>query len=218
MSSQRLGEAIELLRSVYGMSPSGLAEGAPGRWKTLLEVVAGTPGKDKDGESGIALTEPDAVLESPPEVVRDTLKRTGRDPRRAVALQALAGWWPGDLPQPEWCEAEVARRAELTGIRGIGPELVDRILLFVLGIRTMPLSRGPLRVVCRHGWCGMESEYEEWQHIFHQASEVSGTSLEKIVVLFNRVGRDHCGSQPRCDGCPLESLLPESGVCEPEGP
>ncbi|MDP7276202.1 MAG: hypothetical protein QF363_12045 [Planctomycetaceae bacterium] len=57
MSSQRLGEAIELLRSVYGMSPSGLAEGAPGRWKTLLEVVAGTPGKDKDGESGIALTD-----------------------------------------------------------------------------------------------------------------------------------------------------------------
>lgn len=216
MSSRRLGEAIELLQSAYGTNPSGLAELAPRRWRTLLDVVAGASGRGKADEPGIALSDPEAVLTAPLEVVGDALKRTGRDRRRAAALKALAAWWPGDVPQTTWCDSEVSRRAELTAIRGVGPELVDRILLFVLEMGTMPLSRGALRVVCRHGWCGMESEYEEWQHIFRQASEVAGTTLKETSVLFARVGRDHCGSRPRCDGCPLEPLLPEGGVYEPE--
>ena len=101
-------------------------------------------------------------------------------------------------------------------MRGVGHELVDRILLLVLEVSTMPLSRAALRVGCRHGWNGLESEYQEWQQLYRQAAEVAGATLSETDRLIRQVGRSHCGTRPKCDGCPLESLLPEGGPYEPE--
>jgi len=216
MSTQRLGEAIERLREAYGRSGAKQFDAVPRRFRTLLDVVAGTAKFNSDEMSSVALDRPDELVELPVEALREALKGTGRDPRRAGALQGLAGWWPGDEPADEWCEDHQQRRAELTAVRGVGHELADRILLLVLELPTMPLSRSAMRVGCRHGWSGLESEYDEWQYLFRQAAELADTPLEETDRLIKQVGQSHCGTQPNCHGCPLESLLPEGGPYEPE--
>ena len=216
MSTQRLGEAIKRLRAAYGVSGAGPAGQPPGCWTTLVDVVAGAAKPSIAGSSPVALDRPEQLVDLPVEVLQESLKTTGRDQRRGGALQALANWWPGDDPDESWCEDHERRRAELTAIRGVGHELVDRILLLVLGLPTMPLSRAALRVGCRHGWSGLESEYDEWQHLFRQAAQLADSPLPETWWLINQVGRLHCGSRPRCDGCPLEPLLPEGGPYEPE--
>jgi endonuclease III len=45
---------------------------------------------------------------------------------------------------------------------------------------------------------------------------VAGATLPETDRLIRQVGRSHCGTRPKCDGCPLESLLPEGGAYEPE--
>ena len=216
MSTQRLAEAIEKLRGAYGGLEAELAARPPRCWSTLVDVVAGGPKAKSSDSPRVPLDQPEQLVKLPVEALQEALKVTGRDQRRAGALQALANWWPGDDPDESWCEDHERRHRELTAIRGVGHELVDRILLLVLGLPAMPLSRAALRVGCRHGWSGLESEYDEWQHLFRQAAALAASSLPEVWWLINRVGRSHCGSRPRCDDCPLESLLPEGGPYEPE--
>ncbi|HAB13852.1 MAG TPA: hypothetical protein DCE47_19405 [Planctomycetaceae bacterium] len=216
MSTQRLAEAIEKLRGSYGGPEAEFAARPLRRWSTLVDVVAGEPKAKIPDSPRVPLDQPEPLLDLPVEALQEALKVTGRDQRRAGALQALANWWPGDDADESWCEDHERRRMELTAIRGVGHELVDRILLLVLGLPAMPLSRAALRVGCRHGWSGLESEYDEWQHLFRRAAELADSTLPEAWWLINRVGRSHCGSRPRCDGCPLEPLLPEGGPYEPE--
>lgn len=216
MSSEQLGEAIQRLRQADGGGDSGQVGMLPRRFRTLVDVVAG-PEKSGLGQgTANGLDRCDDVVELSIEALKQALKRSGRDARRAAALLGLARWWPGDEPDVDWCEDQTRRRAELTAVRGVGHELVDRILLLVLGVATMPLSRAALRVGCRHGWSGLESEYDEWQQLFRQGSEWANSSLEETDRLIRQVGRSHCRTRPNCVGCPLESLLPEGGPYEPE--
>ncbi len=101
-------------------------------------------------------------------------------------------------------------------IRGIGHEVVDRILLDVLGLRVIPISRAMMRVACRHGWAGLEWDYEEWQHLFLAAAERGDIGPSLAYRLLNHVGATHCRAQPDCGTCPLECLLPENGPYDPE--
>ena len=205
-----------MLREAYGRPETEQLDVVPRRFRTLVDVVAGTAKPNSADVSPVALDRPDELVDLPIEALQEALKGTGRDSRRAGALQGLAGWWPGDEPEENWCADHQQRRAELMAVRGVGHELVDRILLLVLQISTMPLSRSALRVACRHGWSGLESEYEEWQHLFRQAAELADSRLEETDRLIRQVGQAHCRTQPNCEGCPLEALLPEGGPYEPE--
>jgi endonuclease-3 related protein len=216
MSTERLGEAIRRLRLTCGKAESDAVAAVPRRFRTLVDVVAGTGSRTAEGPTVGQFDRPDELAELPVEVLKEALKQTGRDPRRATALQGLARWWPQDDPAKDWCNDHQRRREELTAVSGVGHELVDRILLLVLEVPTMPLSRAAIRVGCRHGWNGLESEYEEWQHLYQQAAEVAGESLSETDRLIRQVGQSHCGPRPKCDGCPLESLLPDAGPYEPE--
>ena len=216
MSTERLGEALQRLREVAEIGEQAQNVELPGRFSTLVDVVAGPEKFKPDGEEAIPLDRAEELVDLPLEVLQETVKKTGRDSRRAAALLGLAAWWPGDDPEEAWRDDHQRRREELTASRGIGHELVDRILLVVLAVPTMPLSRSALRIGCRHGWSGLESEYDEWQHLFGHSSEVSGIPLRQIDLLINWIGQSHCGPRPKCEGCPLEPLLPDGGPYEPE--
>ena len=216
MSTERLGEAIRRLRESCGDTESDTVPAVPRRFRTLVDVVAGPGTRTADDSPAGQFDRPDELAELSVEVLMEALRQTGREARRAAALLGLARWWPEDGPEQDWCDDHQRRRQELTAVRGVGHELVDRILLLVLEVSTMPLSRAALRVGCRHGWNGLESEYQEWQHLYRQAAEVAGATLPETDRLIRQVGRSHCGTRPKCDGCPLESLLPEGGPYEPE--
>lgn len=213
VSSQRLAEALQALRVAYGLPR---LPGVPRRWPTLVDVVAGEPSPVSARPSGLDLSLPEEVAAGPIELIRDALRETGRETRRAAVLPSLARWWPEDPTDDAWWEAGKTRQRELRSIKGVGLELVDRILVFVVGQAVMPLSRAAQRIVVRHGWGGLEVEYEEWQHLYQQAGQVAGIDLRMATSLIQLVGREFCRTSPMCDGCPLECLLPAGGPYEPD--
>lgn len=105
-------------------------------------------------------------------------------------------------------------REQLLGVNGIGAETADSIVLYA--------ARGPIfvvdsytqRVLKRHGWIEPEADYATTQSWFHDYLQAHEQLYNEFHALFVQVGKEHCRAKPRCEGCPLEPLLPEGGPCD----
>jgi endonuclease III related protein len=100
-------------------------------------------------------------------------------------------------------------REELLSLYGIGPETADSILLYALNKPVFVVDTYTRRIFHRHGWIHENATYEEMQEFFMQR-------LPKDVSLFNQfhafivyIGHFYCRKTPRCDACPIKSLLPK---------
>ena len=196
---------------------------ANGSWQTLVATVADL-GVSHDDTAALAIDE--SVLASPAETVAsnaETLaKALGRVPRAAqkgALLRSLAQWWVkrfGDETAPDWPRDLDSLREQLRRVRGVNLEMADRILLFVAGLPAFPVDRSTMRIVCRHGWLGPESEYDEWQSLLRRAADDAVSDPRDVSRWMGQIGHDHCGPQPKCSGCPLERLLPPGGAYEPD--
>jgi endonuclease-3 related protein len=143
-----------------------------------------------------------------------------RAANKAPVVLALAKWWLenfGDELSPEWNRDLEADRRELRQIRGLGPETVDRLLLFGAGRAVFPVDRGALRVAVRHGWLDLPVEDDDAQSLFRSATNGEVAALQSLARWLHRVGEAHCGRTPQCEGCPLEPHLPPEGPINPEG-
>lgn len=122
------------------------------------------------------------------------------DARASGSLAALARQEPAAL------------RAALLDVKGIGPETADSILLYALGIPVFVVDAYTRRVVERHRMIPHGATYESIRAHFEDR-------LPRDIPLWNdfhaqivAVGHHFCGTTPRCDGCPLEPLLPPGGA------
>jgi endonuclease-3 related protein len=138
---------------------------------------------------------------------------------KASVVQALAKWWlrtfSDELP-PTWNRDLEQDRRELRQIRGLGPETVDRLLLFGANRAVFPVDRGALRVSVRHGWLDLPVEDDEAQACFRSATDGDVAAMQELARWLHRVGETHCGRAPLCSGCPLEPLLPPGGPINPD--
>jgi endonuclease-3 related protein len=107
-------------------------------------------------------------------------------------------------------------REELLAVRGVGPETADAILLYAGEKPAFVVDTYAQRVLARHGWIDFDADY-------HMIQEHILSELPSDVRLYNeyhallvRVGKDHCKTAPKCEGCPLQELLPDGGPRTPE--
>jgi endonuclease-3 related protein len=106
-------------------------------------------------------------------------------------------------------------RAELLEIKGIGPETADSILLYAAGKASFVVDAYTYRVCVRHGWIEAEIDYEGLKEFFETALPEDAGLYNELHALLVRVGHEHCRRRPKCEGCPLEGMLPEGGPLEP---
>jgi endonuclease-3 related protein len=107
-------------------------------------------------------------------------------------------------------------RGELLTVTGIGRETADSILLYAGNLPFFVIDTYTHRVLARHGWIDFEADYDALQsHCTGQLPDDVETYNE-MHALVVELGKTYCHKkQPQCDGCPLEDLLPESGVEQP---
>ena len=107
-------------------------------------------------------------------------------------------------------------REQLLAVHGIGPETADAILLYALEKPVMVVDTYTHRVFARHGWISYDADYHQLQE--HLTSELPEDVqiYNELHALFVKVGKDYCRPTPRCDGCPLQELLPANGIVEAE--
>lgn len=100
-------------------------------------------------------------------------------------------------------------RRELLGIKGLGEETVDAILLYA-GRQPYFVADGyTRRVLARHGWLPPSAGYGEAQRFLHQHLPADPRLYGEFHALLVEAGKRHCRrSEARCAGCPLEPFLP----------
>jgi len=97
-------------------------------------------------------------------------------------------------------------RKMLLGIKGIGPETADSILLYALGKKVFVIDAYTRRIFSRLGLVSEQASYEQAQNFFEQ-------NLPKSVKLYNdyhaqivELGKTFCLKKPNCGNCPLKQL------------
>lgn len=105
-------------------------------------------------------------------------------------------------------------RTELLAINGIGPETADSILLYAGDLPSFVVDTYTQRVFKRHGWLPPVAGYHQTQRYFERRLPAEAPIYNEYHALLVHVGHHHCRKRPKCAGCPLECLLPKSGLVE----
>lgn len=104
------------------------------------------------------------------------------------------------------------RREDLLAVNGVGPETADAILLYAGGAPTFVVDAYKRRVMRRHGWGAPDAPYAQLQRWWERRLPRDPAVYNEAHALLVRVGVEHCKAPtPRCEGCPLECLLPRGG-------
>lgn len=179
-------------------------------WRNVERAIHNL--KEADGLSLAALVRmPDAELE---ELIRPAGYFRVKTRRLKSLLTRIDTDFDGDLDRLLSLPTSDLRQW-LLAVHGIGPETADSILLYAALRPVFVVDAYTARMVKRHGWLDMEADYHSLQTQFHEALPEDVPMFNEYHALIVRVGKEFCRPTPRCDGCPLESLLPGQGPCEP---
>ncbi|WP_372808696.1 endonuclease III domain-containing protein [Pontiella sp.] len=102
-----------------------------------------------------------------------------------------------------------ALRKELLSWKGVGPETADSILLYAAKRPAFVVDAYTKRVGSRHGWIGEKATYDEVARLFTDHLPGDVALFNEYHALIVRLCKEHCNTQPKCAGCPLEPLLPK---------
>ena len=102
-------------------------------------------------------------------------------------------------------DAELERlRPALLGVKGIGPETADSILLYALDKPTFVVDTYTFRILSRHGLILEACSYEELRQLFMEHLPPEVPVYQEYHALLVRLGKAWCRPQPRCPDCPVE--------------
>ncbi len=100
-------------------------------------------------------------------------------------------------------------RDQLLGIRGVGPETADSILLYALGKPTFVVDTYTHRIFSRHRLVPEESDYEGLRSFFMEGLPEEVPLFNEFHALIVRTGKTYCRKKaPLCGDCPLGDLEP----------
>ncbi len=102
-------------------------------------------------------------------------------------------------------------RKELLGVKGIGSETADSILLYAMGKLTFVVDAYTRRVLLRHcpppslgaGFMEKNADYEEIKGFFENNLPSKRGLYKDFHAQIVYVGKDFCRPRPKCAGCPL---------------
>ncbi|MHB1936193.1 MAG: base excision DNA repair protein [Acidobacteriaceae bacterium] len=219
-SEQQLRDMYNVLLAAYGARKWWPAD-------TAFEVVIGAfltqATAWKSVERSIAnlrqalLLTIEGIRQIPEEALREMIRPSGFVLRKAASIKTFVRFlderYGGSLDRmAKQPTAELS--AQLLALPGAGPETADAILLYALGHPVFVVDEYLRRVVTRHELLPANARYAELQALGDGA--IASATREETVrhanelhALIVEVGKRHCGTTPRCQGCPLQPFLPD---------
>jgi len=130
---------------------------------------------------------------------------------KAKRLHNFLTWFidrfDGDVESAKQLDAQ-SLRMELLGIKGIGPETADSILLYGLEKLIFVVDRYTCRILWRHHLLDEEIDYDYVQQLFSDALPGEVQIYNEYHALLVALGKNHCRPRPRCAACPLGEFTP----------
>ncbi len=152
------------------------------------------------------------------EKLRELIRPSGFVQRKAASIKAFVQFldehYGGSLEQ--LAEAHTTElRIQLLTLPGVGPETADAILLYALEHPVFVVDEYLRRVVTRHELLPANARYANLQSLGDGAiasptREETARHANELHALIVEVGKRHCGTTPRCEGCPLRPFLPDA--------
>jgi endonuclease-3 related protein len=97
-------------------------------------------------------------------------------------------------------------RRKLLGVRGIGPETADSILLYGLKKPIFVVDAYTKQILSRHGIISEKASYGEIQGLFMNHLPLDERLFNEYHALFVHLGKTLCKKLPKCDICPLKGI------------
>jgi endonuclease-3 related protein len=214
----RLGDYFDALFAAYG----------PQHWwpgRSRFEVIVGAVLTQntswKNVERAIAnlrsarLLSPIAIRDARPARLASCLRPSGYFRQKTKTLKAFVGFLfdqhQGSLNRLFGTPTE-SLREQLLGIRGIGPETADAILLYAGKHPVFVVDAYTRRILERHGLARPKSTYEQLRATLESAFPRDHQLFNEFHALIVRTGKYHCRkTNPECSTCPLAEFLPSAG-------
>jgi endonuclease-3 related protein len=100
-------------------------------------------------------------------------------------------------------------REKLLSVHGIGPETADSILLYAGNHPVFVVDAYTHRIFGRHGITEGKPDYEKVRAFIESSIPRQAELFNEFHALIVNTGKNWCRkSAPRCEECPLRSLLP----------
>jgi endonuclease-3 related protein len=167
-------------RAVANLKSRGFLEDSPESIKALLEL----PGKELE------------------ELIRPSVYFKQKAKRLSHLMSFLSdnlGSAPWKIPGPELA----GWRKRLLGLKGLGPETVDSILLYGFDLPVFVVDAYTRRMLARHGMIDGKASYDEIRLMFENALPPRSEIYNEYHALIVRLGKEHCRRSACCTGCPL---------------
>ncbi len=97
-------------------------------------------------------------------------------------------------------------RTKLLGVRGIGPETADSILLYGLKKPIFVVDAYTKRILSRHAIVSGNASYDEVQRLFMDHLPKDEKLFNEYHALLVHLGKTLCKKIPRCDRCPIRGV------------
>lgn len=158
------------------------------------------------------LLDPRRLSELPPAELAPLIRPAGYFNLKARRLHNfvafLMGNYAGDLDRM-FTEGTESLREKLLGVKGIGPETADSILLYAGGKASFVVDAYTKRIFTRHHVLSEEDDYHAIQEHFARHLPADAAVLGEFHALIVNVGKTWC--RPReaeCEQCPWKPYLP----------
>lgn len=124
--------------------------------------------------------------------------------RLSYLIKYLMERYKGDIERMKRVDTGKLRR-ELLGIKGIGPETADSILLYAFDRPVFVVDAYTRRVFSRHRYFEEGKNYEEIKKFFTKNLPVDSKTYNEYHALIVRVAKRYCRKKPLCRECPLNA-------------
>ena len=148
-----------------------------------------------------------ALLEARPEEAKALIKPSGFYNVKYGRLRSILEYL-GEHESERFANHPISGlRDELLGVRGIGPETADSILLYAFGRPVFVVDAFTRRLFSRLGWSWMETaSYEEVQRFFMTRLPARPALFNEYHALIVTHCKKACRKAPLCQACILERL------------
>jgi len=171
-------------------------------WKNVAQAISNLRGG--------GLLEFSTLCECSAEVISEYIRPSGYYNLKAQRLKNLLSMieeeYDGDLDKllaDDWRRA----REKLLGVKGVGPETADSILLYCGNHPVFVIDAYTYRVFQRHNLVAEETDYHEMQEVFVANLPEDATLYNEFHALIVKVAVTYCKKkQPICGKCPLDGL------------
>jgi len=176
------------------------------------------------------------IRSTPEPELAELVRSSGYYKQKAHRLKRFVAWldetYGGSLARM-FAQPTEKLRAELLALHGVGPETADSILLYAGGHAVFVVDAYTRRIFERHHLVAKNAKDDDVRGLVERALAEVGSDLSRgsqpmhppsrmsrarrgeqaqhfneFHGLIVRTGKEFCGAQASCAGCPLEEFLP----------